>query len=67
MSAILKFDFQRRKQLRFFWSKLSNLHNKDPIFHMTTTFLPKTMGKKNKQCTHSTALNSENALPEDTF
>ena len=38
MSAILKFDFQRRKQLRFFWSKLSKLHNKDPIFHMTTTF-----------------------------
>ena len=25
------------------------------------------MGNKNKQCTHSTALNSENALPEDTF
>ena len=39
MSAILKFDFQRRKQLRrFFWSKLSKLHKKDQIFLVTTTF-----------------------------
>ena len=37
MSAILKFDFQKRK-LRFFLSKLSKLHKKDPIFHVTTAF-----------------------------
>ena len=38
ISTILKFDFQKRKQLRFFWSKLSKLHKKDPILHVTTTF-----------------------------
>ena len=37
MSAILKFDFQKRKQLRF-WSKSSKVHKKDPILHVTTTF-----------------------------
>ena len=42
MSAILKFDFQTRKQLRqFFWSKLSKLHKKDPILHVATTFFLK--------------------------
>ena len=38
MSAILKFDFQKREQLRFFWSKLSKLDKKDPILHVATTF-----------------------------
>ena len=38
MSAILKFDFQKRKQLRFSEVKLSKLHKKDPMLHMTTTF-----------------------------
>ena len=38
MSAILKFDFQKRKELRIFKSKLSKLHKKDPILHVTTTF-----------------------------
>ena len=38
MSAILKFDFQKRKQLRFFWSELPKLHKKDPFLHVTTTF-----------------------------
>ena len=41
MSAILKFDFQKRKQLRFFWSKLSKQHKKDPILHVATTFFLK--------------------------
>ena len=41
MSAILKFDFQKREQLRFFWSKLSKLHKKDSILHVPTTFSPK--------------------------
>ena len=36
MSAILKFDFQKRKQ--FFLSKLSKLHKKDTILHVGTTF-----------------------------
>ena len=34
----MKFDFQKREQLRFFWSKLSKLHKKDPILHVATTF-----------------------------
>ena len=38
MSAILKFDFQKREQLRFFLSKLSKLHKRDPILHVATTF-----------------------------
>ena len=39
MSAILKFDFQKRKQLRF--SEVNYLNytqKKDPILHVTTTF-----------------------------
>ena len=40
MSAILKFDFQKRKQLHFSEVKLSKLHKKKnkPILHVTTTF-----------------------------
>ena len=38
MSAILKFDFQKKKTIKFFWSKLSKLHKKDPILHVATTF-----------------------------
>ena len=39
MSAILKFDFQKRKQLRFSEVQLSKLHKKsDPILHVATTF-----------------------------
>ena len=40
MSAILKFDFQKKKKTVtfFFWSKLSKLHKKDPILHLTPTF-----------------------------
>ena len=28
MSAILKFDFQKKKKVTFFWSKVSKLHKK---------------------------------------
>ena len=41
MSAILKFDFQKKEKketITFFWSKLSKLHKKDPILHVATTF-----------------------------
>ena len=38
MSAILKYDFQKKRTIMFFWSKLSNLHKKDPILHVATTF-----------------------------
>ena len=38
MSAILKFDFQKKKTITFFWSKLSKLHKKDPTLHVATTF-----------------------------
>ena len=38
MSAILKFDFQKRKQLRFFEVNYLNYTKKDPILHVATTF-----------------------------
>ena len=38
MNAILKFDFQKKKTITLFWSKLSKLHKKDQILHVTTTF-----------------------------
>ena len=38
MSAILKYDFQKRKQLYFSEVKYLKLHKKDPILHVTTTF-----------------------------
>ena len=38
MSAILKFDFQKRKKLRFSEVKHIKVHKKDPILHVTTTF-----------------------------
>ena len=38
MRAILKFDFQKKKTITFFWSKLSKLHKKDPILHVATSF-----------------------------
>ena len=30
--------FSKKKTITFFWSKLSKLHKKDPILHVTTTF-----------------------------
>ena len=41
MGAILKSDFQKKKTNTFFWSKLSKLHKKDPILHVTSTFSQK--------------------------
>ena len=38
MSAILKFDFQKKRTITFFWRQLSKLHRKDPILHLATTF-----------------------------
>ena len=39
MSAILKFDFQKRKQLRFSEVNYLNYTKKtNPILHVTTTF-----------------------------
>ena len=38
MSAILKFDFQKRKQLLFSEVNYLNYTKKDPILHVTTTF-----------------------------
>ena len=38
MSAILKFDFQKRKQLCFSEVNYLNYLNKDPILHVKTTF-----------------------------
>ena len=30
--------FPKKKTIKFFWSKLSKLHKKDPILHVATTF-----------------------------
>ena len=38
MSAILKFDFQKGKQLRFSEVNYLTYTKKDPIFHVTTKF-----------------------------
>ena len=38
MSAILKFDFQKRKQLHFSEENYLNYTNKDAILHVTFTF-----------------------------
>ena len=38
MSAILKFDFKKRKQLRFSEVNYLNCTKKDPILHVATTF-----------------------------
>ena len=38
MSAILKFDFQKRKQLRYSEVNYLNLTKTDPILHVKTTF-----------------------------
>ena len=37
MSAILKFDFQKKKQLRFSGVNYLNYTKKNPILHVTTT------------------------------
>ena len=38
MSATLKFDFQKREQLRFPEENYLNYTKKDPILHVATTF-----------------------------
>ena len=50
MSAILKFDFQKREQLRFSEEKLSKLHKKRPNFACGNYIFHKTRGNKNKPC-----------------
>ena len=57
MSAILKFDFQKRKQLRFSEVNYLNYKNR-PNFPCGNYIFPKTRGNKNKPWTHSTPLNS---------
>ena len=53
MSAILKFDFQKREQLLF--SEVETTR-KRPNFACDNFIFPKTRGNKNKPCTHSTPL-----------
>ena len=56
MSAILKFDFQKRNQLRF--SEVNYLiYTKRPNFACDNYIFPKTRGNKNKQWTHSKHVN----------
>ena len=60
MSAILKFDFQKRKQLRF--SEVNLNYTKRHNFACDNYIFPKTRGNKNKQWTHSTPLKNESLL-----
>ena len=46
MNAILKFDFQKREQLRFSVVNYLNYTKKDPILYVATTFSLKTRGKQ---------------------
>ena len=51
MSAILKFDFQKRKQLRFSVVNYLN-YTKKTQFACDNYIFPQTRGNKNKQWTH---------------
>ena len=56
MSAILKFDFQKRKQSRF--SEVNYLsYTKRPSFACENYIFPETRGNENKQWTHFTPVN----------
>ena len=55
MSAILKFDFQKREQLRFCEVNYLN-YTKRRNFACGNYIFPKTGGNKNKPWTHSTPL-----------
>ena len=58
MSAILKFDFQKREQLRFSEVNYVN-YTKRPNFACGIHIFPKTRGNKNKRRTHSTPLKED--------
>ena len=58
MCTILKFDFQKRKELCFSKVNYLNYTKRNPNFACDKYIFPKTRGNKNKQCTHSTPLNT---------
>ena len=55
MSAILNFDFQKKKTTAFFRQNDLN-YTKRQNFECVIYFFPKRMANKNKQWTHSGAL-----------
>ena len=55
MSAILKFDFQERKQLHFSGENYLN-YTKSCNFACDNYIFPKTRANQNKQWTHLSAL-----------
>ena len=57
MSAILKFDFQKSKQLHFSEVNYLNYTKKDPIFHVTTTFSLKEEEQEQEVDPYSTPIN----------
>ena len=59
MSAISKFDCQKRKQLHFSAENYLNYTKKTQNLHVTITFSQKQGRNKNKQWTHYCALNRE--------
>ena len=62
MSAILKFDFHKREQLRF--SEVNYLTTQKRLnFARGNYIFPKTRGNKNKPWTHSTPLKWDTMHP----
>ena len=61
MSAILKFDLKKKKQLRF--SEVNYLNDtKKPNFACDNYILPQTRENKNKQWTHSTPVKQDGSV-----
>ena len=58
MSAILKFDFQKRKPLQFSEENYLNYTQKRHNFACDIYIFPKTRGNKNKHWNHLGALNA---------
>ena len=52
MSAILKFNFQKRKAIKIFRRKISKLHKKATILHDDNYIFPITRENRTKQWTH---------------
>ena len=66
MSAILKFDFQKREQLRFSEVNYLNYTKKDPILHVATTLSLKQGETRTSHgpipWTHSTSLKDHRSI-----
>ena len=58
MSAILKFEFQKKENSYIFQKKIIQTTQKDTILNVTNYIFPKTRANTNMQWTHYSALKS---------